>query len=496
MASPHHHHHPHCHNHLPTPTTTTTTTCCFSGSYNQCCTQPHHPSPPPPTHLPADPLLQALASLIQQQQQQQQQPNVYTPHTANPSSHKNRHHQNLHFQPQEQYFKSEDQQHQQTQFVLSSLLQRITALESSLHHYATSNSTNAHCPSYSLRDTAARIIQTHFRAFLVRRSRALRQLKDLAFIKSSFNTLKSSISNKAYFDAKVVSHKATDLLLKLDSIQGGDPMIRDGKRAISRDLVRFLDFVDGFTVKRHVNSHKNARNVRLVGNSGNKFGTLKGSNGFGDSSGNQREIVEKLRERVERISGFSRVCENDQEDAELEGFQQLIDDAEGEIENNIKVCVDETNGFSKTRNGVLVKRSGAQPKVKKSVSFAENGNVYRVISSTPDSYVNEDLIITNDSDSGEDIGEVLENPFDETEAKKGIYLATGSDEEAHSEDGGSAQSSDDERSSGRNLRGGDCDNDGYCLDQNRTLVFSAPVPAKMESRADLMKKRKALKIVS
>ncbi|KAK9271535.1 hypothetical protein L1049_001895 [Liquidambar formosana] len=54
-----------------------------------------------------------------------------------------------------------------------------------------------------------------------------------------------------------------DLLLKLDSIQGGDPMIRDGKRSISRDLLRFLEFVDGVSVKRHQLSTKAMKTVRF-----------------------------------------------------------------------------------------------------------------------------------------------------------------------------------------------------------------------------------------
>ncbi|KAG6777633.1 hypothetical protein POTOM_017458 [Populus tomentosa] len=39
-------------------------------------------------------------------------------------------------------------------------------------------------------------------------------------------------------------------------------------------------------------------------------------------------------------------------------------------------------------------------------------------------------------------------------------------------------------------------NMGIAWNQNGSLFFSAPVPVKMESRADLMKKRKAVKIVT
>ncbi|KAJ6683977.1 hypothetical protein OIU85_007650 [Salix viminalis] len=298
--------------------------------------------------------------------------------------------------------------------------------------------------------------------FLVHRSRTLRQLKELAFIKSGFNSLKSSISTESHFDFKVVSHKAMDLLLKLDSIQGGDPMIRDGKR-----------------------------NVRALGNT-SKARALNAKNGYGscrDLTQSQKEIVEKLRKRVEKISGFSRVCENDQEDAELEGFQQFVDDDDRELDR--KVSVD-------GKRGVLLIRRGGQPSVTKAVSFSENGNSYRVISDTDESAINGDGSSNDGSDTIDDHGEAVEIHFAETGERKGFSKGAENDQEAHLEDGGgSAESSDSERNPRRNPRnGGDYESNGYCLNKDGSLVFSAPVPVKMESRADMMKKRKAVKIVT
>ena len=34
-------------------------------------------------------------------------------------------------------------------------------------------------------------------------------------------------------------------------LQSGDPMVREGKRSISRELVRTLDFIDKWVVKEH-----------------------------------------------------------------------------------------------------------------------------------------------------------------------------------------------------------------------------------------------------
>ncbi|GAY32610.1 hypothetical protein CUMW_287480, partial [Citrus unshiu] len=267
MASHNHHHHHHHHQQQLNCAGGTTNCCCSS-----CCS---HPSP-----QPTEPLLQAIASQLFQQQQHQQQPGS----CCQGRTHITRQSQN--FRQKIQNF----HHHQQEKFVLSSLLSRIDALEASLQNFSLSST------SFSLRDMAARVIQTHFRAFLVRRSRTLRKLKELALIKSAFNSLKSSVSNKTHFDFHVVSQKALDLLLILDSLQGGDPMIRDGKRSVSKDLIKFLEFVDGFVAKRHEISTKAAKNVRFVGNS-IKPRNFRTNGGY--LSGDQAEVMSKVRDRIE-----------------------------------------------------------------------------------------------------------------------------------------------------------------------------------------------------
>ncbi|XP_051209941.1 uncharacterized protein [Lolium perenne] len=109
-------------------------------------------------------------------------------------------------------------------------------------------------PPPSERELAARTIQEHFRRFLARRSRTLRQLKDLAILRSKAASLRSSLSGsgpRRCKDPVAVSEAAMGLLLHLDGIQGGDPMIREGKRAVSRELSRILEFVDKVLVKDH-----------------------------------------------------------------------------------------------------------------------------------------------------------------------------------------------------------------------------------------------------
>ncbi|KAF0925244.1 hypothetical protein E2562_015959 [Oryza meyeriana var. granulata] len=102
------------------------------------------------------------------------------------------------------------------------------------------------------RERAARTIQAHFRRFLARRSRTLRHLKELAVLRSKAAALRGSLSGRGRVgDPAAISEAAMALLFHLDSIQGGDPMIREGKRAVSRELTRILEFVDKVLVKEH-----------------------------------------------------------------------------------------------------------------------------------------------------------------------------------------------------------------------------------------------------
>ncbi|KAK5802208.1 BAG family molecular chaperone regulator 8, chloroplastic [Gossypium arboreum] len=430
MACHHHHHQQHHQQQHHT-----SATCCSTCSCSQCF-QPAPASSPYPQQ--SDHLLQALSSLLQPQQ------NHYLNQT-----HLLKSFQDQKFATKNHHFHQKQQE--QPDFLISSLVSRINALESSLHSFSKASSCSSY-PSFSLKDAAARVIQTHFRAFLVHRSRTLRQLKDLAFIKSSLNTLKLSVSNNIHFDPQVVSQKAMDLLLKLDSFQGGDPMIRDGKRSVSKDLIQFLEYVDGLVLKRHKLLYKNAKTIRVLRNGSSKPKVLRSKSG---------EVMEKLRDRVEKLERFSTIEERN-DVVELEGFHQGIDEAENKNKN-------------KNKNGeLLLKRQGIQPKVKKTVSFAENGNVYRIISNGDEVNSSGDGSLTDESVSSDERGDTMENLVKESEdLVENLEEAMNLNKQARS------NSVEDYQ-----IQGGD-------------FVFSAPLPVKMESKADLMKKRNgALKIVS
>ncbi|KAJ1421465.1 BAG family molecular chaperone regulator 8, chloroplastic [Sesbania bispinosa] len=418
MASHHHHHHH--------PSPPPTHCYCNPSSYTCCTTPPHHPSPPPPS--PHDHLAQAIASLLLSQ-----------PHLIPTQLHLKSHTHHL--------------QHQhQTHSTISSLIHRIESLESSLSHLT---------HHQSLRDAAARIIQTHFRSFLVRRSRTLSHLKHLTFIKSSFNTLKSSFSNHTHFDFAAISLKAVNLLLELDSIQGCDPMIVDGKRSISRDLIQFLDSIEEVAVKKHQLYVKAAKNPR----SGQKVHRPRSS-----VDDEKRKLMQNLRGRVEKISRLCKVYANAEEDLEHE--EDILDHDHDDGVTN--VLIGRRDEVSPNKTGVFVQRQGIQPRVKKSVRFAENGDICEVYSG--------DVTCSDGSSSGDDQGEVLESvncSVEDVDSSQGAE----DDEETLMVD------SDDGE---RNLRNVVKE---QLQDLQEKLLFSAPLPLKMENRTDL-KKSKGVKILT
>ncbi|KAK3413409.1 hypothetical protein EUGRSUZ_I01977 [Eucalyptus grandis] len=457
-----HHHH---HHHAPPPPPPALAPFCCGG---HCCSSgaAHHGPPQPPL----DPLVEALLSRLLQP------PPLPSPPPQKPHDPFPRTHQETSF-GQPHHHRHPRRQFGQDPHSVSSLLDRIDALESSLRSFSVASPPPppASCRGcrrrFSLRDAAASVIQGHFRAFLVRRSRALRDLERLASIKSASLALRSSVYASSHLDLDRVSRKVTALLLQLDSVQGNSPVIRDSKRKISRDLGCLSEYIDSVAVKRYEISYKAKKSVKSVGGR-SKAKDLR----------DQREVVKNLRTRVERVHELSRALEDDAgKDVELEGFHDFGDD--GEVDDG-------------RVSRVL---SGKSRGVKKVVSFAEDGNVYRIISSNSD-----EASSSGDDQDGISGGEVLEDfrAHNEVEEMKGSsYVAEeedddDDDEEEAEESGESLEGSDGEKHQGRVRSEGKVDGRRGYKGQNSKFTFAAPVPEKMESRADLVKNRKNVKIVT
>ncbi|KAK9699355.1 hypothetical protein RND81_08G169200 [Saponaria officinalis] len=358
----HHHHHQQNHH-------STTQSCCCQPqppSYHSL-----HPQPPPPSPPPTfDPFLieTIVSQVLQSQTLLNHTHQLHSPH---------------HFVP--------------------SLLRRLHHLETSLNNLSSSSS----YPPIYLRDAAARVIQTHFRVFLVRRSRTLGMLKLLARVKSTLNRLQSSFSLHGFVDFDSFSRNAMDLLLFLDSIQGEDQMIRDSKKSITREIVQFLEMVDGVCVKRHQVMTRKIKSMKLVKNDKARSGHIskgyseraEGSKGRNVDEDEEKKLIENLRERVERIGKMSRELEKDDESPEFEHL--------GDEDKHIKSKYGLNNGGS---NKKKVPFSDG----KKHVCFVEDGDKIRV---------------------GRDVDEM-------EDTSKGRQ----DEEEAHSDGGQSSSQSSEERS--------------------------------------------------
>ncbi|CAA2960073.1 BAG family molecular chaperone regulator 7 [Olea europaea subsp. europaea] len=99
---------------------------------------------------------------------------------------------------------------------------------------------------------AAALIQLSFRAYLIRRSQALRALRELAIAKTKLKEIRALFNNFSY--RRRISHDAEErqrfsekiivLLLTVDAIEGADLMVRSAKKSMVDELEAMLDVVD------------------------------------------------------------------------------------------------------------------------------------------------------------------------------------------------------------------------------------------------------------
>lgn len=252
-------------------------------------------------------------------------------------------------------------------------------------------------------------------------------------------------------------------------------MIVDGKRSVSRDLVQFLDSIEEVALKKHVLYVRAAKTER----SGKKVYRPRNS---GDDE--KRKLLENLRGRVEKLSKLCKVSANDEEDSESE---------EGIHDGVTNVLIGGRNEVFPNKNGVFLHRQGVQRRVKKSVKFAENRNICEV-------YSGGDVTCSDGTcSSSDEQGEILENVSGAIEEDGVDYSQAAEDDEEVLvvDNGGSPHSSENGESSSRRVLindGRDVVKEQLHANQER-LLFSAPLPLKMENRSGL-KKSKGVKILT
>ncbi|KAA3462162.1 BAG family molecular chaperone regulator 7 [Gossypium australe] len=101
-------------------------------------------------------------------------------------------------------------------------------------------------------EKAAVVIEKTFRAYLIRRSKSLRALRELAAAKSKLKELRASFNAYSYRQTVArdsnerlrFSERIISLILTVDAIQGADIMVRAGRRSMLDELEAMLDAVD------------------------------------------------------------------------------------------------------------------------------------------------------------------------------------------------------------------------------------------------------------
>lgn len=325
-------------------------------------------------------------------------------------------------------------------------------------------------------------------------------------IKSSFLSLKSSVSGKPIFPYKVVSRKATDLLLQLDSIQGRvDPMIRNSKRSLSRDLVRFLHYVDDCVVRRYDDfvSRSAVVNVgrdKLRNRMGKVFVSCDEGEELEDSTSDdsEEEVSVDKRKKTESSSILkgnpvrrrTMVSGKDRNVYQVYGGNKhnLTSSAEdddsvgsGEEETLVVSRDNERKHGSRSRNMVLVKGGGGgKSRVVKTVRFDENGNVYKVYGDTPEASISEEgddddsTSGSNDGDrgkkgSGNEVVEIKYVPKENEGFEEEEEEETQSENEVSSSDGSEGKAIDANEQKKREMEV-----------KKGSLMYTPPLPLKME----------------
>lgn len=119
------------------------------------------------------------------------------------------------------------------------------------------------------RQDAAITIQMTFRAYLIRRSQALRALRDLAVAKTKLKEIRALFNNFSYSqkvardaeERQRFSEKIIVLLLTVDAIEGADLMVRAAKRSMVDELEAMLDVVDPQPAGRSLSMRKRTFDV-------------------------------------------------------------------------------------------------------------------------------------------------------------------------------------------------------------------------------------------
>nr|XP_011468967.1 PREDICTED: BAG family molecular chaperone regulator 6 isoform X1 [Fragaria vesca subsp. vesca] len=118
---------------------------------------------------------------------------------------------------------------------------------------------------------AAVLIQSACRGFMVRRWEPLKKLKQIAELREQVNEIRNQITSLESSDLKkndnqrvAIGETIMRLLLRLDSIQGLLPSVREIRRSLARELVLLQEKLDDITSKKSQDTAEEASIVKTV----------------------------------------------------------------------------------------------------------------------------------------------------------------------------------------------------------------------------------------
>ncbi|GMI85890.1 BCL-2-associated athanogene 6, ARABIDOPSIS THALIANA BCL-2-ASSOCIATED ATHANOGENE 6 [Hibiscus trionum] len=188
-------------------------------------------------------------------------------------------------------------------------------------------------------DEAAKLIQSAFRGFEVRKWEPLKKLKQLADVREQLNEVRSrvqSLESSSVCDKDdklrlLIGEKIMTLLLRLDTIQGYHSSVRDARKSLVKELVTLQEKLDALASKWAEEKIKDVATSESADSSDRASGNvgMDASAAFEDTNENSNNVKEPDQECSKHTEDGK--DGKDEESTELPGAEQGLD---AKIESN------------------------------------------------------------------------------------------------------------------------------------------------------------------
>ncbi|KAI8022576.1 BAG family molecular chaperone regulator 6 [Camellia lanceoleosa] len=157
------------------------------------------------------------------------------------------------------------------------------------------------------------IIQSAYRGFEVRKWEPLKKLKQIAEVKehvaqirSQIESLESSFDNRSDDKQKlIIGETIMSLLLKLDTIQGLHPTVRNFRKSMAKELVSLQEKLDSLpTNKSEVSNVKLVEDLSMNTKGDSSFEEMGNGNSFAETESNHSNISDLVEPSQCQISNI------------------------------------------------------------------------------------------------------------------------------------------------------------------------------------------------